>query len=1018
VADEVEDKTPEKPDPKAPGSNKFVDSIGKQIARGVLGAIANDGKKSSGGDPIMDMVNAAGRRKPANAPKAPAAESTTTSGKTIPDLSNFKVVKVGAPKINTGNEQIDYEVTRVVSQVAGVLNEFQSNTAKAFRLVGRRLKELEEGTTPLKKNINLIQKNQKTIADQMGLIFKELDRQKSAVSKPGEDPLEKKMKELQDRAASMKRDEKGRFLPRQEESGSSLLGNTAKGAGAWGALKMLGKRIAPRVGGALTIGTGLYALDKINDDKKELAETDHQENVQKYGQKKADVLKDVRDSTSNPLTAPFHTAKRLYNNMFGSNDEPTDKKNDKNNQSTLKDSSIESTEVSIVSKTMMTLTAEKDITIKGKKITIDAEEIEFKSKRVSGLNFEDTYKKPMQFRKGVGQNVGDKDPKIDTPRNMMNPDGTPTNLGGNQGGGSSQGGGTGFQQRSGSGPLGPTADKSDMSGRPNLKGKDLPENLKAGTVRMFHAGGNLSGVDKSLVTLSKEASKDLPPGYRAEMISGRDARSTGTTNHPNGIAMDIKIYDDKGNVIPHDRGGPGMKLYEQFHQSIVERGKVLYPDNKYIWGGTWVSAAAGNGDPMHNQRFVPGVGSQSSGAYNDNKGAKGHKFEPFLMDDKERSAYKADVAGKAKQDYIDPKTGKVSMPDEKEAPPTLVSKEQQVKDKMDSLGNQTQDGNNPFMKKKADPLTETLSGQRKQFMDQIEKNPQLKQTAMAMMMAEEGGDSKARKSLLETVLNRSSAHGYTDLDKQGFNRKYYEPFMNGSFNKQLAQVMNNPELRAKLEKEIQEVGGGSNHSNLATQNASGAVARNARETQSVASVGDNKEHFTRKDREEYAGLHGSKYTAEEKAWYNNATSSGKSMLGTGGFNPLSMPNPKNVEPNDRDVKLGPNGTMQYDAMGNATGLSEPEPKLKSTPQLPEGWAAPPMPSKAETDKAFDKGTTPVPFTDTSKAMSDKETVRAKVRDDTTIRSPRHDVEASGPTPGSDGYGSGACDPDGGGICSV
>ena len=196
-----------------------------------------------------------------------------------------------------------------------------------------------------------------------------------------------------------------------------------------------------------------------------------------------------------------------------------------------------------------------------------------------------------------------------------------------------------------SGPTGETASKGDVPGRPDLrefKDKDLSEKFKLGQERLFWQSGNVSGVDKSLVNVLKAASKDLPPGFRAEMISGNDPRSTGTVNHPNGIAVDMKIYDNKGELIPHDRNSPGWKYYEQLYRSSVIRGKELYPDEKFIWGGAWISHAAGRGDPMHFQIVRPGVGSQTSGRYSFESGLDpSHPFarEGGQLSTEERKEY-------------------------------------------------------------------------------------------------------------------------------------------------------------------------------------------------------------------------------------------------------------------------------------------------------------------------------------------------------------------------------------------
>lgn len=142
-------------------------------------------------------------------------------------------------------------------------------------------------------------------------------------------------------------------------------------------------------------------------------------------------------------------------------------------------------------------------------------------------------------------------------------------------------------------------------------------------------GGTIEGIDPKLVNVMKEASKDLPENWQVSMISGKDARSTGTKNHPGGIAMDVQIYDADGKLMPYDRNSPGWKHYEKLYRSVVIRGKEMYPEEEFIWGGAWQSKAAGDGDPMHYQivnKKIP-FSSRSSGAYSFEKGLNpSHQF--------------------------------------------------------------------------------------------------------------------------------------------------------------------------------------------------------------------------------------------------------------------------------------------------------------------------------------------------------------------------------------------------------
>ena len=140
--------------------------------------------------------------------------------------------------------------------------------------------------------------------------------------------------------------------------------------------------------------------------------------------------------------------------------------------------------------------------------------------------------------------------------------------------------------------------------------------------RFSVSSGDIVDVDPRLTNLVKMASNDLPEGYTVRAISGKDARSTGTKNHPNGLAMDVQIYNDKGELLKYDGNSADWKQYEKLYRSVYIRGKDLYPDQEFIWGGAWQGTASGNGDPMHYQivnRDVQGA-SKSSGHYSFDNG--------------------------------------------------------------------------------------------------------------------------------------------------------------------------------------------------------------------------------------------------------------------------------------------------------------------------------------------------------------------------------------------------------------
>lgn len=175
--------------------------------------------------------------------------------------------------------------------------------------------------------------------------------------------------------------------------------------------------------------------------------------------------------------------------------------------------------------------------------------------------------------------------------------------------------------------------------------------------------GNIEEVNPKLQNVIMSASNDLPEGYTVKTISGRDPRATGTKNHPSGLAMDVQIYDNEGKLVPHNSNSPGWKYYEMLYRSAHLRGQEMYPEEKFIWGGAWISDAAGRGDPMHYQIVDPSAQgtSQSSGRYSIEGGLDpSHPFvkEGGQLSAKERESYDASVLAKiqAEKNASDPVT--------------------------------------------------------------------------------------------------------------------------------------------------------------------------------------------------------------------------------------------------------------------------------------------------------------------------------------------------------------------------
>ena len=153
------------------------------------------------------------------------------------------------------------------------------------------------------------------------------------------------------------------------------------------------------------------------------------------------------------------------------------------------------------------------------------------------------------------------------------------------------------------------------------------KNKSSDPIKKSNPAANLKGVDSKLMEVMNAAKEDLPEGYTVEAISGKNSRSTGTKNHPSGLAMDVIIRDKNGKAIPHNKNSSGWKYYEMLYRSVHIRGQKMFPNDKFIWGGAWISSSAGRGDPMHYQIVKKGVGSQTSGRYSFEEGLnKNHPF--------------------------------------------------------------------------------------------------------------------------------------------------------------------------------------------------------------------------------------------------------------------------------------------------------------------------------------------------------------------------------------------------------
>jgi hypothetical protein len=175
---------------------------------------------------------------------------------------------------------------------------------------------------------------------------------------------------------------------------------------------------------------------------------------------------------------------------------------------------------------------------------------------------------------------------------------------------------------------------------------------------------------------------------------------------------------------------------------------------------------------------------------------------------------------------------------------------------------------------------DTTSGERKNraaansgFADQLKRDKNSELDVMTIMKSEEE-TPEGRKALLETMYNRANAHGVTDIQKALGNRDkatgYYEPFWNGSFERNRREIAANPAMQEQLRKEIDEVHAGSNFSKLGTQNVSAGKAEGAKAAQTVTAHYPGDDYFSRKDMTDHDTAHGGpngvEYTRQEQEW--------------------------------------------------------------------------------------------------------------------------------------------------------
>lgn len=143
-------------------------------------------------------------------------------------------------------------------------------------------------------------------------------------------------------------------------------------------------------------------------------------------------------------------------------------------------------------------------------------------------------------------------------------------------------------------------------------------------------------VDPGLLATVREASRYLPDGYTAKLTSGY--RPGDPRFHGSGQAVDVQLYDDKGNPVPNYQSASNFRTYEQFAQTVHKLAPQFAPNSPPIrWGGyfpgkngkdpfTGKDLVYGATDLMH---FDTGLnGQMGGGTWEDGLTPQQRKFIP------------------------------------------------------------------------------------------------------------------------------------------------------------------------------------------------------------------------------------------------------------------------------------------------------------------------------------------------------------------------------------------------------
>jgi hypothetical protein len=154
------------------------------------------------------------------------------------------------------------------------------------------------------------------------------------------------------------------------------------------------------------------------------------------------------------------------------------------------------------------------------------------------------------------------------------------------------------------------------------------------TTPQFQTSAGGVTLDPRILDVLQTAAQTYP--MKVEAFSGIEGRTAGTTNHPTGTAVDVRLYDSSGTPLANSledaqRKGQNLadnfRAYEAYAQTARDIQTQKYPElnNVFRWGGYWNSGVEPF-DLMHFDVNPAMKGAMGGGTWEDGLNADSRKM--------------------------------------------------------------------------------------------------------------------------------------------------------------------------------------------------------------------------------------------------------------------------------------------------------------------------------------------------------------------------------------------------------